>query len=116
MVSSMQIAGANSFFMRQKGTGRGARTCRTQGCPAPLGHEAWECPVAFARAHPGKTMPGWTADGAREQASWDADNLTEHGRKQWANAITAGFFKLHPFPLNGGPPPDPCKPRAQANP
>ena len=113
MVSSMQVAGANSFYMRQKGAGRSARTCRTPGCPAPLGHEAWECPIAFARAHPGKTMPGWTSNGEKEPTSWDGDNLTEHGRKQWANAITAGYFKLHPFPQQGGPPPDPCKPRAQ---
>jgi hypothetical protein len=54
-------------------------------------HRRFECPRAFAKDHPGKTMPGFDANGARVPAAWNGDNITPATRQQWVRMQGLGF-------------------------
>ena len=59
-------------------------------------HRLFECPRKFARDNPGKTMPGFDANGTRIPASWNGDNITPATKQQWLRMQGLGFFTLPP--------------------
>ncbi len=59
-------------------------------------HRPFECPKLFAKEHPGKTMPGFDANGNRIPSAWSGDKITAATRQQWLRMQTLGFFTQPP--------------------